>query len=208
MKKRAGNFLLKGSIIFAVVICATLGARHFLASQTKENTAMHNEMITALASSHPHSSLDDEGQTFGRFLGTWECDYVNFNDDGKPERTRGEVIFGWVLQGRVVQDIWSWVDEDDPKDELKMGTTLRFFDSKNGKWQIVWISPAEGVVKRLAGGRVGDRIVLEGTADDGAALRWSFNDIEPESFVWRGEKSRDKGKSWKLTGEYQLRRKK
>jgi hypothetical protein len=66
--------------------------------------------------------------------------------------------------------------------------------------------PEAGSIKSLAGGTVGDRIVLEGTADDGSALRWSFNEIRQDSFVWRGEKSRDAGKNWRLTGEYQMRR--
>jgi hypothetical protein len=65
--------------------------------------------------------------------------------------------------------------------------------------------PEAGIIKSLAGGEVGDRIVLEGTADDGSALRWSFNEIRQASFVWRGEKSTD-SKSWRLTGDYHLRR--
>ena len=132
---------------------------------------------------------------FDRFIGTWDCDYANFKEDGRTERSHGQVVFGWILDGRAVQDVWSWVDEDDPKKERKVGTTVRFFDSKTGKWRIVWISPEEGIIKTLAGGREGDRIVLEGTSDDGAAVRWSFNDIRPDSFVWRGEKSRDYAKA-------------
>ena len=150
--------------------------------------------------------LGEEANVFDRFIGTWDCDYANFKDDGKTERSHGQVVFGWILDGRAVQDVWSWVDDDDPKKERKVGTTVRFFDSKTGKWRIVWISPEEGIIKTLAGGREGDRIVLEGTSDDGVAVRWSFNDIRPDSFVWRGEKSRDYGKSWKPTGEYQMRR--
>jgi uncharacterized protein len=59
-------------------------------------------------------------------------------------------------------------------------------------------------VRRLQGGAVGDRTVLEGTEPDGIRLRWSFNDITPSSFVWRGEVARDD--DWRLTEEMQLRR--
>jgi hypothetical protein len=165
-------------------------------------------MLTALGADRPHQILGQEANTFDRFIGTWDCEYANFKDDGTTERSHGQVVFGWILDGRAVQDVWSWVDEDDPKKERKVGTTVRFFDSKAGKWRIVWISPEEGIIKTLAGGREGDRIVLEGTSDDGAAVRWSFNDIRPDSFVWRGEKSRNHGKTWKPTGEYQMRRSK
>jgi hypothetical protein len=37
-------------------------------------------------------------------------------------------------------------------------------------------------------GTNGDRIMLEGAADDGSALRWSFNEIRQDSFVWCGKK--------------------
>ena len=52
----------------------------------------------------------------------------------------------------------------------------------------------------------GDRIVLRGVDSDGSPIRWSFNDIKPDSFVWRGEKSRDGGKTWKLEEEHHMKR--
>jgi hypothetical protein len=58
----------------------------------------------------------------------------------------------------------------------------------------------------LSGGAVGDRIVLEGKTDEGVQMRWSFNDIRRDSFIWRGEKSRDDGTTWRLIDEYHLKR--
>jgi hypothetical protein len=37
-------------------------------------------------------------------------------------------------------------------------------------------------------------------------LRWSFNDITPYRFVWRGEQSTDGGGSFRLAEEMRLRR--
>jgi hypothetical protein len=88
-------------------------------------------MITALGASHPHPSISDEAHTFDRFVGTWDCDYTNFRDDGTIERSRDEVIFGWILDGRAVQDIWAWADPNDATQERKMGTTIRFFDPQD-----------------------------------------------------------------------------
>jgi hypothetical protein len=115
------------------------------------------------------------------------------------------VIFGWVLDGRAVQGIWTWRDKDS-SGERELGTTVRFFDPKIDKWRIVWIDPVSYAIKILLGGSVGDRIVLEGTSDDGVRMRWSFNDIRKDSFIWRGEKSRDDGRTWRLTDEYHLKR--
>ena len=42
---------------------------------------------------------------------------------------------------------------------------------------------------------------------DTKLTRWSFEDIEPNSFVFRDQSSSDEGKTWKLRGEYHMRRK-
>jgi hypothetical protein len=173
---------------------------------SKQEKTMNNsrrDMIRALEAAGPHPSLGVQAQTFDRFVGTWDCDYANYNDDGTTERTRGEVIFGWILNGRAVQDIWTWLDKNG---EREIGTTIRFFDPKVGKWRIVWADATNHIIKTLSGGAADDRIVLEGAGDDGSRIRWSFNEIRKDSFVWRGEKSRDDGKTWRLAAEYHLKR--
>ena len=70
------------------------------------------------------------------------------------------------------------------------------------------MAPHAGVIRILTGGAVGERIVLESKADNGLPLRWSFNDIRVDSFVWRGEKSADNGATWRLAAEYHLQRRK
>jgi hypothetical protein len=48
--------------------------------------------------------------------------------------------------------------------------------------------------------------VQEGNDDTGAAVRWSFTEITPTSFRWRGERSPDGGANWQLQAEYFARR--
>ena len=44
---------------------------------------------------------------FGLFVGEWEFDWTGYDEDGDETLTeRGEWIFGWVLEGRAVQDVW------------------------------------------------------------------------------------------------------
>jgi hypothetical protein len=176
--------------------------------QQQQITIMNDprrDMITTLEARGPHPSIGDQAQIFDRFVGTWDCDYASFKEDGTTKHAKGEVIFGWVLDGRAVQDIWTWSDKDSSGDR-ELGTTVRFFDPKIGKWRIVWIDPVSPAIKLLTGGAVGGRIVLEGKADDGVSMRWSFNEIRNDSFIWRGEKSRDAGNTWRLTDEYHLKR--
>jgi hypothetical protein len=47
---------------------------------------------------------------------------------------------------------------------------------------------------------VGDAIVLDGLDDD-PQERWTFRDIRPNSFIWRGEESTDAGHTWVLIDE-------
>ena len=43
---------------------------------------------------------------------------------------------------------------------------------------------------RLEGVREGDRVVLHGE-EDGHPIRWTFNEIRQNSFLWRGETCRN-----------------
>ena len=49
-------------------------------------------------------------------------------------------------------------------------------------------------------------IVQLGKAPDGNLIRWSFSEITPQSFRWRGEVSVDEGATWRLTVEFFARR--
>jgi hypothetical protein len=40
-----------------------------------------------------------------------------------------------------------------------------------------------------------------GTTENGVMSRWSFTEITPQSFHWKGEASSDKGSTWHLIVE-------
>ena len=162
-------------------------------------------MITALSAVGPHPSLGEQARVFDRFVGTWDCEYTFFLADGSTKHSVGEIKFGWILDGQAVQDIWISYPKEAGK-ERGIGTTVRFFDTRLKVWRIIFVSPANGAVITTQGGTEGDRIVLRGVDGDGTMLRWSFNDIKPDSFTWRGETSRDGGKTWKLEEEHHMTR--
>lgn len=164
------------------------------------------QMIAVLGASGPHPTLGAEAALFDRFVGTWDCDFVAFGADGSVKRFAGEVLFGWVLDGRALQDIWIGYPTNGAGAERSIGTSVRIFDAKARTWRVVWVAASYGYLIQLEGGAEGERIVLRGRDTDGAALRWSFNDIRADSFVWRGEKSSDGGASWQLQEEHHMRR--
>ena len=162
-------------------------------------------MITALPAFGPHPSLGDEARVFNRFVGTWDAAYVEYGDDGSVRHSSGEVRFGWILDGRALQDVWITYPEG-AKTEREVGTSVRYYDTKLKQWRVVFVDPAAGEPSIVTGGAVGNQIVLGTRGSDGTAWRWSFNDIQPNSFVWRGEKSKDDGKTWRLYAEYHMKR--
>lgn len=179
------------------------GARRGRTPQNGTTPAQRHEMVTALQAAGPHPSLGEQAAVFDRFVGTWDLDCALYAADGKVTRFRGAWIFGWVLDGQAMQDV---LIEGDPSTGRRRGTTVRFFDANASQWRVLWIPPASGNVIALRGGTEGDRIVLLGQDGDGSMLRWSFNDIQPNSFLWRGETSADGGKTWRIEQEMILKR--
>jgi hypothetical protein len=164
------------------------------------------DMVTALQATGPHPSLGDQAKVFGRFVGPWDVALTNFSKDGKATHRSGELIVGWVMDGRAIQDLWI-VNPSGARKEREVYTDLRYFDPKSGTWPATFIDPEHVSVARFTGGAVGDdRIVLDTQDFDGIDTRWSLNDIRSDSFVWREEESSDGGKTWRLQSEYHMRR--
>jgi hypothetical protein len=197
-------------VSWIAVTCATatafaLALPCYAATSGAEPSDTRQQMIAVLSASGPHASLGDQARVWERFIGTWDCDFGFYLDDGSVRHTPGELEFGWVLDGRAIQDLWITYPKQGEK-ERGIGTTIRFFDDRSRSWRVVFVGPKHNAIQIMQGGLEGDRIVLRGTDEEGSALRWSFNDIQTASFTWRGEKSRDGGKTWRLEEEHRMRR--
>jgi len=167
--------------------------------------ATDQPMIRALAAANPHPSLGEEGQTFGRLVGAWDADFAFHRDDGSVLHHKGEILFGWVIDGRAIEDLWIGYP-DSSHAERYVGVTFRFFDTNRKLWRCVYVSPQSNYVVTVEGGREGDRIVLRGVDFDGMPIRWTYSEITHDSFHWQGEKSHDGGKTWKLEEDHHMTR--
>jgi hypothetical protein len=164
------------------------------------------DLVAALEATSPNPSLGDQAQVLSRLVGTWDVEYTDFAKDGKVIHRTGEFIVGWVMDGRAIQDLWI-VNPSGKRKEREVYTDLHYFDSKTRTWRATFVDPEHGSVARFTGGPVGsDRFVLETQDINSEQTRWSFNDIRPDSFVWRDEASSDGGKTWRLQAEYQMKR--
>jgi hypothetical protein len=164
------------------------------------------DIVLALKAGRPHPLLGDHAKLFGRLVGTWDVEYTDFSKDGKATRRSGQMTFGWVMDGRAIQDIWI-VDPSGTREEREVYADLHYFDSQSGAWHTVFVDPEHASVLRFTDEAVGDdRIVLDSHDLDGEETRWSFNDIRCGSFAFRSEVSRDDGKTWRLQSDYRMKR--
>lgn len=150
----------------------------------------------------PFGELPEGANIYEPLIGSWEIESRWFSPGGE-RRCLGEWHFARILGGLGVQDVLF------PKgaSAAGRGTTLRCYDRSIDAWRITWMMPTSLEFSSLVGRRVGDRIVQEGVDPaSGRSLRWSFADIEPESFEWIGEASEDSGKTWVLEQEMRAAR--
>jgi hypothetical protein len=192
------------SLMFILGIC-TVAITQTATHQRTSSSSAPEAMSNVLASSGPHPSLGDEVKTFDRFVGAWDAEFTSYRDGGKVYHRKGELHFGWVLDGRAIQDLWIAYPTAARK-EREIGTTIRFFDASLKQWRIVFILPEFNYVVTLQGGREGDRIVLRGVDPSGLPLRWTFSEITHDTFHWQGEKSHDGGKTWMIEEDHHMQR--
>jgi hypothetical protein len=194
------------SVFLSCAVLGISGAGTAVKAGSAPATDPRLDMVTALQAMGPHPSLGDQAKVFGRLVGTWDGEYNEFSKDGKETRSSGEWIFGWVMDGRAIQDLFI-IHPSAARKERYIGTTLRYFDPKSGTWSVTFFDPETNSIATLTGGAVGDsRIVLHDQNTDGKQTRWSFDDIRPDSWVFRDEETRDGGKTWWLREEDHMKR--
>jgi hypothetical protein len=171
-----------------------------------------NEMQELLAAEGPHPEFAEQLMLFGRFVGSWDLEMTAHLQNGSSRSFLGEWHFGWVLQGRAIQDVLIATPVGDPAERdirQGIGTTLRVYDPQWDAWWVVWTDPVDREFNTLIGRPVGDRIVLEGLwriDEDARRFEWSFSDITDRSFSWQARISDDGGQTWRAVQDVSARR--
>jgi hypothetical protein len=167
-------------------------------------------LLDGLAASEPYPDYAEKLMLFGQFVGDWEADFTVYEPDGRKEMAKAEWHFGWVLDGRAIQDVFTIPRRKDRQtsnwSRHDYGTCLRFYDPKIDGWRVVWVSPVHGEVFTFTAVQIDDEIVLEGKDLNGTPMRWIFSEITQDSFRWRRVFSLDGGASWQLRKEMNVRR--
>jgi len=176
-----------------------------------EQSAYVNRFLEALSFDGAASDRAAKMMLYGQFVGSWDLQVVDYEADGKRWEGVGEVHFGWILEGRAIQDVWI----SPPRNARKTisttrntyGTTLRVYDPNIDAWHILWINPVSQVYNTMIGRKIGDEIVQEYREEDGTLNQWIFSQITPNSFHWIGRSSKNDGKGWDVGTEFFARRK-
>ena len=146
---------------------------------------------TALLSDGPHPSVPPEQQIFAPFIGSWDLTVSWFDEAGGLSREeQGEWHFAWILEGRAIQDVWIVPRRSERagrSDLYEYGTSLRFYDEKIGAWQSTWIGPMHRIVRTFIARKIGDQVMLETTGGEAPRMRWSFSDVQKNTFSWSNE---------------------
>ncbi len=176
----------------------------------QSSAAPSSAMIQALTAEGPFPEYADKLMLFGRLVGSWDIEGRFFDQDGTVTKEQtGEWHFGWVLEGRVIQDVLITPPRDgrEPGQPSKeYGTTIRAYDPKIDGWRITFVAPVYGGTVNLIGREHGDEIWLEGRAPDNRLYRWIFSEITEERVRWQGFVSVDEGLTWVREEEIILRR--
>jgi len=171
---------------------------------------MDHGLIEALVAPGPHPSLGAHSDTYGRIIGSWAGELNRYQDGKSVASASVEAHFTWVLEGRAVQDVWITPARADRQSSPGAGfnwygSTLRVFDPATSAWNTTWTDPASQLRIELVGRRQGDDIVQIGTRG-GRPIRWTFSDIIPASFTWRGHILNFDGVTWALEVEMKFQR--
>lgn len=197
-------------LLAAAVLFASLGTGRAAAAGGAGDapaTSPRSDMVLALQATGPNPALGDHARVLGRLVGTWDVEYMDISKDGKAIHRSGELLVGWVMDGRAIEDLWIVYPSGAGKNR-ELYADVRYFDPKSGTWPAIFIDPQIAAVATFTGGAVGDdRIVLDSQdLAAGQTHRWSFNDMRGDSLVFRDDASSDGGKTWRLESEYHMKR--
>jgi hypothetical protein len=170
--------------------------------------AQQQDFHSLLAAPVRSAEIPESGDAYGWLVGSWELEVLCYKGiDVSAQQIKGEAHFGWVLEGRAIQDVWIMPRpaERTPgmdKSNNMYGTTLRIWDPEIKGWRIRWMNPVTGHREEQIGRWSGKDVVQIGARLDGTSTRWAFTEITRDSFHWIGESLNPDGRTWKLEGEF------
>src|SRR5262245_35593050 len=214
MNRHVKAYSFIGAVLLSAALTMTNTSRKESISKNMSNQQeqSHSSLLQALGAPGRSNELTDREDIYGWLVGGWEATVYDYAPNGTPHESSGEWHFGWVLEGRAIQDVWIAPPRSQRKAKTlskqynRYGTSIRVYDREIAAWRVTWFNPVTGARNDLVGRRQGADIVQEGIGPDGRKIRWLFTEITPTSFIWRGEALEPDGKTWRLEAEFRALR--
>jgi hypothetical protein len=169
-------------------------------------------MIEALHADGPYAPQAEKLMLFGRLVGSWDIAGRFFDEHGNVTRQgTGEWHFGWVLEGRVIEDVLiapARSDRSPGQESTAYDAAIRAYDPKIDAWRVTVVAPVYGATVSLIAREHADEIWLEGRNPENNLLRWTFSEFSDDRVRWQGFVSKDEGVSWVRDEEIILSRRK
>ncbi|HYD07674.1 MAG TPA: hypothetical protein VEC60_18200 [Reyranella sp.] len=168
--------------------------------------------IDALQAKGPAADRADKMGLYGWLIGAWEMDVLVHTANEADYRAKGEIHFGWVLEGRAIQDVWitpSRGQRDDTAGAAAnfYGSTFRIYDPALDAWHVFWLDPVKQFYSRMIG-RADGKDIEQLTVNETPQRRWRFTEITPNSFHWTADVDEGEGGAtqWRRHVEFFARR--
>src|ERR1044071_9386005 len=147
-------------------------------------------MIEALQADGPFPEYADKLMLFGRLVGSWDIEGRYFDEEGNVIReTTGEWHFGWVLEGRVIQDVIispPRAGREPGQQSRSYDTAIRVYDPDSDTWRVMVVAPVYGVTVNLIAREHEGEIWLEGIGPEHKPVRWTFSEFSDDRVRWQG----------------------
>jgi hypothetical protein len=157
-------------------------------------------MLEALRAEGPHAEHADKLMLFGRLVGSWDIEGRFLDEQGSVVREgTGEWHFGWVLEGRVIQDVLiapTREGREPGEPSTAYDTAIRVYDPRIDAWRVTAVAPIYGASINLIAREHDGEIWLEGRSPENNLLRWTFSQFTDEQVCWQGFVSKDEGLTW------------
>ena len=170
--------------------------------------------INALHAGGPAPDRADRMGLYGWLIGAWEMDVQVHMPDDVEYRGQGEIHFGWVLEGRAIQDVWITPPRGSRGDGQReaaaanfYGSTFRIYDPAIDAWHVFWLDPVKQFYSRMIG-RADGSDIEQLTVNETPQRRWRFSDITPNRFHWTADVDEGAGGAvkWRRHVEFFARR--
>ena len=74
---------------------------------TEPTQPNNKHVIKGLGADGPDPNMREKLMLFGQFVGDWDIVEARYpQPDGTEIKRKGEIHFGWILDGRAIQDVW------------------------------------------------------------------------------------------------------